>query len=70
MPEDGNPLKAIEQKLQMANKLVEIEVAKGYVVSLTSAKKLGTFGAKAVDFSKVPEVVSPSEIQHINPDDM
>jgi hypothetical protein len=48
MPEDGNPLKAIEQKLLQANKLVEIEVAKGYVVSLSSAKKLGTFGAKAV----------------------
>lgn len=53
MPEDGNPLKAIEQKLQMANKLVEIEVAKGYVVSLTSAKKLGTFGTKAVETPKV-----------------
>lgn len=58
MPEDGNPLKAIEQKLQMANKLVEIEVAKGYVVSLTSAKKLGTFGAKAVE--PVQEVVTPA----------
>jgi hypothetical protein len=49
MPEDGNPLKAIEQKLQQANKLVEIEVSKGYVVSLASAKKLGTFGARAVE---------------------
>jgi hypothetical protein len=47
MPEDGNPLKAIEQKLQQANKLVEIEVAKGYVVSLASAKKLGTFQKQA-----------------------
>lgn len=53
MPEDGNPLKAIEQKLQMANKLVEIEVVKGYVASLSSAKKLGTFGAKAVETPKV-----------------
>lgn len=58
MPEDGNPLKAIEQKLQTANKLVEIEVAKGYAVSLTSAKKLGTFGAKAVE--PVQEVVTPA----------
>lgn len=65
MPEDGNPLPLIEKKLQMANKLVEIEVAKGYVVSLSSAKKLGTFGAKAVETPKVEAGVpatSPDEM--------
>ena len=72
MPEDGNPLKAIEQKLLQANKVVEMDIEKGYVASLSSAKKLGTFGAKGVDFSKVPEVVSPAEIQNFtnNPDEM
>jgi hypothetical protein len=65
MPEDGNPLKAIEQKLLMANKLVEIEVVKGYVASLSSAKKLGTFGARAV-VEPVQEVVTPAT----SPDEM
>ena len=62
MPEDGNPLKAIEQKLQQANKLVEIEVAKGYVVSLASAKKLGTFAAKKEEFAPVTPASSPDEM--------
>lgn len=58
MPEDGNPLLLIEQKLQMANKTVEIEVAKGYMVGLASAKKVGLFQPKVVE--PVQEVVVPS----------
>jgi hypothetical protein len=49
----------------MANKMVEIEVVKGYVASLSSAKKLGTFGARAV-VEPVQEVVTPAT----SPDEM
>jgi len=39
-PEDGNPLPMIEAKLQRANKLVKLEISRGYVASISTAKKV------------------------------
>lgn len=46
MPEDGNPLLLIEQKLQKANKLVKLDIEKGYVAAISSAKKMKAVLAK------------------------
>jgi hypothetical protein len=49
MPEDGNPLPQIEQKLQQANKHLKLDIHNGYVSSISSPKKLAVTINKATE---------------------
>ena len=53
MPEDNNPLALIEAKLLQANRVVELEVEKGYVSTISSGKKVG--------FKPAPKVVEVAQ---------
>ena len=60
MPEDNNPLPLIEAKLQRANKLVKIDIAKGYVVSISSAKKATFQVAKKEEVAPKQTEITPA----------
>ena len=65
MPEDGNPLLLIEQKLQQANKLVELEVVKGYVSTVSSGKKVALFKAPAKTEEHEPGLPKKSDVDEM-----
>lgn len=53
MPEDGNPLLLIEQKLQQANKPLKLDIHNGFVSAISSPKKLAMTINKPVETPKV-----------------
>ena len=64
MPEDGNPLPQIEQKLLQANKLLKLDIHNGYVSGISSAKKV------QLSIAKPQPKVETHEVGITNSDEM
>ena len=71
-PEDGNPLPQIEKKLQQANRLVKLEIHKGYVTGISSPKKLAMRPAPEVHepgiIDRIENVLSNTHTKDTTPD--
>jgi len=63
MPEDGNPLPLFEKRLKSANKLVDLDISKGYAVDIHPIKKV-SLGAKSPAPTQTAALVSddPNEM--------
>jgi hypothetical protein len=61
-PEDGNPLLAIEQKLLQASKHLKLDIHNGYVVGISSPKKLAVTINKVVEAPKSDDIPNYEEM--------